>query len=86
METTVEEDIVTEEQAQPILLSQCDVVAARMRREGKKCTCVAVTWRTLDFKNRSHQCSLGNATDVTDEFTVTCGNCFMNPGMDSPSG
>lgn len=67
VETTFEEDIVTEEQAQPILLSQCDVVAARMRREGKKCTCVAVTWRTLDFKNRSHQCSLGNATDVTDE-------------------
>lgn len=67
VETTFEEDIVSMDQALPILLSQCDVVAARMRREGKKCTCVAVSFRTLDFKNRSHQCRLENATDVTDE-------------------
>lgn len=67
VETTFEEDIVSMDQALPILLSQYDVVAARMRREGKKCTCVAVSFRTLDFKNRSHQCRLENATDVTDE-------------------
>lgn len=41
-ETTVEEDIVTYEQALSLLLAQCDVVAARMRRDGKKCSCVAV--------------------------------------------
>ena len=54
-ETTVEEDLVTYEQALALLLAQCDVVAARMRRDGKKCSCVAVTYRTLDFKTRSHQ-------------------------------
>lgn len=67
VETTFEEDIVSCGQAFPILLSQCDVVAARMRREGKKCTCVSVLFRTLDFKNKSHQCKLSYATDVTDE-------------------
>ena len=41
-ENTVEEDIVTYEQAFSLLLAQCDVVAARMRRDGKKCSCVTV--------------------------------------------
>ena len=52
METTFDEDIVSYEQIFPILLSQCDIVAARMRREGKKCNCVAVSFRTLEFKNK----------------------------------
>ena len=55
------------EQALPILLEQCDVLAARMRRKKKKCTCISVTFRTLDFQNRSHQMKLKNATDITDE-------------------
>lgn len=66
-ETTVEEDLVTYEQALALLLAQCDVVAARMRRDGKKCSCVAVTYRTLDFKTRSHQRAFDDPTDVTDE-------------------
>lgn len=66
-ETTVEEDIVTYERALSLLLAQCDVVAARMRRDGKKCSCVAVTYRTLDFKTRSHQKNFEDPTDVTEE-------------------
>ena len=66
-ETTVEEDIVTYEQALSLLLAQCDVVAARMRRDRKKCSCVAVTYRTLDFKTRSHQKNFEDPTDVTEE-------------------
>lgn len=66
-ETTVEEDIVTYEQALSLLLAQCDVVAAKMRRDGKKCSCVAVTYRTLDFKTRSHQKNFEDPTDVTEE-------------------
>ena len=66
-ETTVEEDIVTYEQALSLLLAQCDVVAARMRRDGKKYSCVAVTYRTLDFKTRSHQKNFEDPTDVTEE-------------------
>ena len=67
VETTFNDDIVSMEQIQPVLLEQCDVLATRMRRKGKKCTCISVMFRTLDFKNRSHQTKLENPTDVTDE-------------------
>ena len=66
-ETTTEEDIVTYEQAFSLLLAQCDVVAARMRKDGKKCSCVSVTYRMLDFRTRSHQKKLENPTDMTEE-------------------
>ena len=66
-ETTFNEDIVSLDQVFPILLEQCDIVATRMRRKGKKCLSVAVSFRTLDFKKKSHQATFQNATDVTDE-------------------
>ena len=67
VETTFNDDIVSMEQVLPVLLEQCDVLATRMRQKGKKCTCISVTFRTLDFRNRSHQTKLENPTDVTDE-------------------
>lgn len=73
-ETTTEEDIVTYEQAFSLLLAQCDVVAARMRKDGKKCSCVSVTYRMLDFRTRSHQKKMGNPTDVTEEIFVQVKN------------
>lgn len=73
-ETTTEEDIVTYEQAFSLLLAQCDVVAARMRKDGKKCSCVSVTYRMLDFRTRSHQKKLENPTDVTEEIFVQVKN------------
>ena len=66
-ETTFNEDIISLEQVFPILLEQCDIVTTRMRRQQKKCLSVAVTFRTLDLKKRSHQATFQNATDVTDE-------------------
>ena len=36
LETTFNDDLVSMEQALPILLEQCDVLAARMRRKKKK--------------------------------------------------
>ena len=76
VEKTFNDDIISMEQIQPILLEQCDVVATRMRRKGKKCTCISVTFRTLDFKNRSHQMKLGSATDVTDEVYANARKLF----------
>ncbi len=76
VEKTFNDDIILMEQIQPILLEQCDVLATRMRRKGKKCTCISVTFRTLDFKNRSHQTKLANATDVTDEIYVNARRLF----------
>ena len=77
VERTFNDDIVSVEQVLPILLEQCDIVATRMRRKGKKCSCISVTFRTLDFKNRSHQTSLSSATDVTDEIYENARRLFL---------
>lgn len=84
VETTFDEDIVSYKQIFPILLSQCDIVAARMRREGKKCNCVAVSFRTLEFKNKSHQRKLENPTDVTDEIYQNVKRLFQESWSGQP--
>ena len=78
VEKTFNDDIVSVEQVLPILLEQCDIVATRMRRKGKKCSCISVTFRTLDFKTRSHQTSLSSATDVTDEIYENARRLFLD--------
>ena len=77
VETTFNDDIVSVEQVLPILLEQCDVVATRMRRKEKKCISVSVTFRTLDFRNKSHQTTLPNATDMTDEIYKNAKKLFI---------
>ena len=84
VETTFNDDIVSVEQVLPILLEQCDVVATRMRRKGKKCTSVSVTFRTLDFRNRSHQTTLPNATDMTDEIYKNAKKLFIESWKGEP--
>ena len=82
--TTFNDDIVSVEQVLPILLEQCDVVTTRMRRKGKKCTSVSVTFRTLDFKNKSHQTTLSNATDMTDEIFRNAKKLFTESWKGEP--
>ncbi len=65
-ETTVEEDLVELEDINKVLLAQADIVSARMRADGGKCSCIGVTFRNLDFVNKSHQRKLSDPTDVTD--------------------
>lgn len=84
VEKTFNDDIVSVEQVLPILLEQCDIVATRMRRKGKKCSCISVTFRTLDFKNRSHQTSLSSATDVTDEIYENARRLFLEVWKGQP--
>lgn len=69
---TLEEDVVNETQAHKILLELADSVASRMRADGARAYCVAVTVRGNDFRDRSHQKRLETATDITDEiYTVS---------------
>ena len=84
VETTFNDDIVSVEQVLPILLEQCDVVATRMRRKEKKCTSVSVTFRTLDFRNKSHQTTLPNATDMTDEIYKNAKKLFVESWKGDP--
>lgn len=65
--TTLEEDVTQLEQANVILLALTDSVSARMRADGVKASCISVTARSNDFKNRSHQKKLVEATDITAE-------------------
>ncbi|MCI8387223.1 MAG: DNA polymerase IV [Clostridiales bacterium] len=65
--TTVASDITDRESAHGVLLALVDSVTARMRADSQYCTCVAVTIRSNDFKNRSHQRKLSEATDITSE-------------------
>ena len=74
--TTLSKDVVASESAYRILLALADSVAARMRMDGAKAHCVAVTIRDNAFKTRSHQRSLKEATDVTNEIYALCRQLF----------
>ena len=65
--TTLEEDVTEIGEANRILLALADSVATRMRKDGAKAACIAVTIRANDFKNHSHQQSLSAPTDGTME-------------------
>ncbi len=65
--TTLEEDVTTREQAAKVLLALADSVTARIRSDGAKACCVAVSIRSNDFKTRSHQRSLQEPTDISKE-------------------
>ena len=65
--TTLEKDITSFGNARRVLLLLADSVSARMRADKAKSFCVGVTVRASDFKDRSHQRKLSEATDITSE-------------------
>ena len=65
--TTLEDDVKKATQAYPVLLALADSVTARIRSDGAKAYCVAVSIRDNSFKTRSHQRSLMNPTDISKE-------------------
>ena len=62
---TLEQDVTDLETAHAILLALSDSVTAHMRSDQAKATCISVTIRYLDFKNRSHQCKLEEPVNTT---------------------
>ena len=73
---TLEEDVTDTAQANKILLALCDSVASRMRADGRRCSCVTVTIRGNDFRNKSHRRKLPEPTDVTAEVFVLSKTLF----------
>lgn len=67
MATTLEENVVTHEQAYEIIHMLAENVSAKMRKDGAFAGCVSVTIRSTEFVNKSHQRSLYNPTDVTSD-------------------
>lgn len=70
--TTLEENITGTEEALKILLALADSTASRMRADGARAYCIGVTIRSTDFKDRSHQRKLDEATDITTEIFEVC--------------
>ena len=71
--TTTAQDVVTTQQAHQVLLSLCETVASRMRRDGKCGSCISVHLRTNEFHHFSHQAVLNGSTNITSEiFDAAC--------------
>ena len=70
---TTPQDVVTHQQGHQVLLSLCETVAMRMRRDGQCGRCVSVHLRTNGFEHASHQMLLHGATNITGEiFEAAC--------------
>ena len=71
--TTLPIDILCAPGAYRVLLSLCETVAMRMRRDKKSARCLSVSLRSSQFVDFSHQMTLYNATDSTEElFRYAC--------------
>lgn len=56
-----------------MLLSLCETVAMRLRRDGKAARCISVSLRSADFVTFSHQTMLREAVHGTEElFRCAC--------------
>ena len=66
-------DVTTRQAAYQVLLSLCETVTMRMRKDGKCGRCLSVHLRTCEFRHFSHQSVLHGATDLTEElFRAAC--------------
>lgn len=70
---TTAADVTTRQEGYQVLLSLCETVAMRMRKDGKSGSCVAIHLRTNEFRHFSHQTLLHGATNITAElFRAAC--------------
>lgn len=71
--TTTPKDVTTHAEAYKVLLSLCETVASRMRRDEKCGRCVSIHLRTNSFEHASHQTVLHGSTNITSEiFDAAC--------------
>ena len=65
--TTLPDDVTSLDMALPILLSLCEVVCSRLRKDKQKATCITVHFTDNLFRSHSRQMTMETATNVTDE-------------------
>jgi len=71
--TTTAQDVISRDVGQRVLLSLCETVAMRMRKDVKCGGCVTIYLRTSDFRHCSHQLQMHGATNITAElFKAAC--------------
>ena len=64
---TTSRDVATVQEAHQVLLSLCETVAMRMRKDEQCGRCVSVHLRSNEFQHISHQTTLHGATNITQE-------------------
>lgn len=70
---TTAQDVENRQAGYRVLLSLCETVAMRMRKDGKNGSCLTVHLRTAEFQQYSHQLQLPGATNITSElFSAAC--------------
>lgn len=70
---TTPTDVITTEHAHQVLLSLCETVAARMRKDCKCGSCISIHLRTNEFVYFSHQKQLNSSTNLTGQiFHAAC--------------
>lgn len=70
---TTARDITDHQGAYQVLLSLCETVAMRMRKDGKCGSCISVHLRTNEFDHCSHQKLIYGATNITQNiFQTVC--------------
>ena len=70
---TTSKDVTTREEGHQVILSLCETVAMRMRKDGQCGRCVQVHLRTFEFLHCSHQTLLHGATNITETlFHAAC--------------
>ena len=62
---TTAQDVTDHQQGYQVLLSLCETVAMRLRKDGQCGSCVSIHLRTCEFKHFSHQLLLHGATNIT---------------------
>ena len=71
--TTLSEDVTDYDKACLVLLSLSETVGARMRENNIKSYCIAVETKDYEFKRRTHQTTLVNASNLTNIiYEVAC--------------
>lgn len=71
--TTTARDVTTTDDAHRVILSLCETVGMRLRRDGKCGSCITVHLRTKEFHHFSHRGMLSGATNITTElFEASC--------------
>ena len=70
---TTPRDVLTYDHAYQVILSLCETVASRMRKDNKWGRCISIQLRTNEFHHFSRQAMLPGATNVTSEiFQAAC--------------
>ncbi|MBP3327249.1 MAG: DNA polymerase IV [Coprococcus sp.] len=82
--TTISFDVTDEDTAKMFLMSLCETVSSRLRKDHKMAEVIAVTIKDSDFNSRSHQKVLSAPTNVTDELYHVCCQLFSELWDGSP--